>query len=134
MKKSNSALLYELDSSYVGALANKKRDGLHATNYGIDDLNYEDETDDEEEPRKPIPEWARDEHVKATAMRQARRLVHFTRLFKQCAQDEIVLENIFQIKKRTFQQRSSSADWSSPPVWRTNGLGLGDHSFRRAHN
>ena len=102
------------------------------TNYNLDNFNSEDETDDEDEPRKPVPEWAQDQRVRQKAMAQSRRLVNFTRLFTQCTQDNIILGDIFSIEKPEFTQRSSSANWLSPPVWRTKGLI--DQSFRRENS
>ena len=101
-------------------------------NYDINDLKSEDETDDDEEPNKPIPEWAKDLRLKRTAMAQARKFLNYTRLFSASSQNDIVLEDIFKIKRKKFTERSSSAIWNSPPVWRTNGLN-GNESFRLLH-
>ena len=101
-------------------------------NYDINDLKSEDETDDEEEPSKPIPEWAKDARLKTCAQAQARKLINYTRLFYASSQNEIILENIFKIKRKKFTERSSSAIWNSPPVWKTSGLN-GNESFRLMH-
>jgi hypothetical protein len=101
-------------------------------NYDINDLKSEDETDDDEEPNKPIPEWAKDMRLKKTAMAQAKKFLNYTRLFRATTQNEIILEDIFKIKRKKFTERSSSAIWNSPPVWRTNGLN-GNESFRLLH-
>ena len=101
-------------------------------NYDINDLKSEDETDDDEEPNKPIPEWAKDMRLKKTAMAQSKKLINYTRLFYATSQNEIILEDIFKIKRKKFTERSSSAIWNSPPVWKTNGLN-GNESFRLMH-
>jgi inner centromere protein len=88
-------------------------------NYGIDDLRSGDDTDDDEQPRKPIPEWAKDLTLKRCAIKQAMTCVNFADLFRSSERDEVCLENIFKIKKMHFNHRSSSAEWSSPPVWRS---------------
>ncbi|CAF0748831.1 unnamed protein product [Brachionus calyciflorus] len=100
--------------------------------YDVDDLRSGDETDDEDEPSKPIPEWAKMENIQARVQAQSRNMVNFTKLFKASTNDDINLDQIFKIKKKKFYQRSSSAEWRSPTVWRTNGLN-GDESFRRLH-
>ncbi len=87
-------------------------------NYKIDDLNSGDETDDEDMPRKPIPEWAQWHLVKAKVIEQQKSCINFTKLFKSASQD-INLEEIFIIQRMRFTQRSSSACWDSPPVWKT---------------
>jgi inner centromere protein len=101
--------------------------------YNISDLNSEDETDDEEEPSKPIPLWARNPNLLEKAQKQSIQKINFTKLFKAASRDEIVLEDIFKIKRKNFYERSSSAIWNSPPVWRTNGLN-GDESYRQLKN
>ena len=101
-------------------------------NYDIGDLKSGDDTDDDEEPSKPIPEWAKGELLIKKALIQCYKGINYTKLFKASSQNEIILENIFKIKRKKFTERSSSANWNSPPVWRTNGLN-GDESFRQLH-
>ncbi len=98
--------------------------------YNISDLNSEDETDDDEAPSKPIPLWAKNPTLLETAQQQSVKMINFTKLFKSSSRDDIILADIFKIKRKNFTERSSSAIWNSPPVWRTNGLN-GDESFRR---
>lgn len=102
-------------------------------NYDIGDLKSGDDTDDDEEPSKPIPEWAREPNLSTKAIGQCFKGLNYTKLFRASSQKEIILENIFKIKRKKFTERSSSAIWNSPPVWRTNGLN-GDESFRQLHN
>lgn len=89
-----------------------------------------DETDDDEQPNKPIPQWAKNPALMNKVKYQGLMMINFTKLFRSSANSNIVLEDIFKIKRKNFTERSSSAFWSSPPVWRTNGL-TGDESFRR---
>lgn len=99
-------------------------------NYSIQELESGDETDDDEQPNKPIPQWAKNPALMNKVKNQGLMMINFTKLFKSSANSNIVLEDIFKIKRKNFTERSSSAFWSSPPVWRTNGL-TGDESFRR---
>ncbi|RNA34800.1 inner centromere [Brachionus plicatilis] len=99
-------------------------------NYDIQELGSSDETDDEDEPSKPIPEWAKDCNKIPRVQAQARFCINFTKLFKATTNENVVLENIFKEKKPRFGIRSSSAEWITPPVWKTGGLN-GDESFRK---
>ena len=99
-------------------------------NYSIQELESGDETDDDEQPNKPIPQWAKNPALMNKVQFQGVSMINFTKLFRASANSNIVLEDIFKIKRKNFNERSSSAFWSSPPVWNTNGL-KGDESFRR---
>jgi hypothetical protein len=99
-------------------------------NYEISDLSSEDETDDDEEPSKQVPQWARE--VLPKARQQALNKINFTQLFKSTSQNEIILDNIFKVKRKKFCQRSSSANWDTPSIWKT-GIN-GNESFRQLHN
>ena len=104
---------------------------LNKEDYGISELRSEDETDDEEQPNKPIPEWAKNANILKSSLKQAHDYINFTDLFKAATRAEINLEQIFKTKKQKYYQRSSSAIWQSPPVWR-NGLN-GDESFKKTN-
>lgn len=101
-------------------------------NYEITDLNSSDETDDEEEPSKPIPLWAQDQNLTRRAIAQNKSHINFTKMFKATSHAEVDLEKIFKIKRSKFNERSSSANWTSPPVWST-GIN-GNESFWLLHN
>lgn len=103
---------------------------IRIENYGIEELASCDETDDEDEPSKPVPEWAKDYNLMPRIKAQAMLCVNFTKLFKATANDKIELEDVFKIKKSRFFFRSSSAEWTTAPVWQTGGLN-GNESFRK---
>ena len=99
-------------------------------NYDVSGLRSDDDTDDEEDPSKPIPAWAKDPLLGQASRAQSYKFINYTKLFKASCQNEINLDEIFKYKRKKFNERSSSANWSSPPVWRTNGIS-GEESFRQ---
>ena len=94
---------------------------VNQSNYSIDELRVDDETDDEEEPRKPIPKWAQSDALSHTSVRQAHKAIDFQQLFRAAGQT-VRLEKVFPIVKNNFHVRSSSAEWPSPAAWRSNTL------------
>lgn len=78
-------------------------------------LDESEETDDEEiyNTDKPIPEWAKKSEITRTAQKQALKQINFTRLFSAVNDDEVNLEDVFKIKKKRFNQRTSSANWNT---------------------
>lgn len=94
---------------------------VNQSNYSIDELRVDDETDDEEEPRKPIPKWAQSDTLSHTSVRQAHKAIDFQQLFRAAGQT-VRLEKVFPIVKNNFHVRSSSAEWPSPAAWRSNTL------------
>jgi inner centromere protein len=100
-------------------------------NYDVSDLRSDDETDDEEEPSKPVPDWAKDQNVKRKAMNQYVDCINYTKIFKTSTNYEIKLEEIFRTRRKKFTERSSSAIWNSPPIWKT-GIN-GEDSFRKLY-
>lgn len=97
-------------------------------NYDVSDLKSEDETDDEDEPSKPLPDWARDPSLTNKVKLQAKSMFNFTKVFKAASQSEIILEDIFKTRRKKFTERSSSAIWTTSPVWKSNGIS-GEESF-----
>lgn len=98
-------------------------------NYDVSNLGSGDDTDDDEEPSKPIPSWAVQQNLVQKVKQQNFSMVNFTRLFRSASQAEINLEQIFKTRRKKFTERSSSANWTCPPVWDGQGL-TGDESFR----
>jgi hypothetical protein len=100
-------------------------------NYDVSDLRSDDETDDEEDPSKPIPLWAKEPHIQLKAKEQCLRTINYTKIFRTSSITEIKLEEIFKTRRKKFNERSSSANWTTPPIWAT-GIN-GEESFRKLH-
>ncbi|CEF65134.1 Translation initiation factor IF-2, mitochondrial [Strongyloides ratti] len=80
--------------------------------YNIKDLSEGDGTDDEDNPRKVVPKWAREENLLLALKKQYRKYgksADFTTIFGKVR--EFKIENIFKGKNYA---RTSSAFWSSP--------------------
>ncbi|XP_064455945.1 inner centromere protein A-like [Ornithodoros turicata] len=81
-------------------------------NYGIDDFNSGDETDDEDVPRKVVPLWAQGRILQKHIARQYRDGWVNEDLFGELV--DINLSSVFRTKRRIFDKRTSSAVWTSP--------------------
>ena len=84
-----------------------------ADNYNIDDLRSDDETDDECDPRKHIPDWAMGTNLKASLIRQ----FHSNAVDPFCLFGPTyapLLDQMFKVQRRRFHKRTSSAVWDSP--------------------
>jgi len=84
-------------------------------NYDIMDLKSDDDTDDEENPRKIIPKWAHGSQFRVALMHQAYSPPDVDMIF--IVMDATPnLEEIFRTQKRRFLKRTSSAQWGKAPV------------------
>ncbi|XP_041258150.1 inner centromere protein-like [Onychostruthus taczanowskii] len=80
--------------------------------YGLD-LNSDDSTDDESNPRKPIPAWADGAQLQQAIVHQYYHPVDLDALFGAIPSPK--LEDIFYKSKPRYFKRTSSAVWHSPP-------------------
>ncbi|XP_009977139.1 PREDICTED: inner centromere protein, partial [Tauraco erythrolophus] len=85
---------------------------ISTNNYGMD-LNSDDSTDDESQPRKPIPAWATGNQLSQAVIRQYYNPPNVDALFGAIASPK--LEDIFYKSKPRYFKRTSSAAWNSPP-------------------
>ncbi|NXS75726.1 INCE protein, partial [Pandion haliaetus] len=85
---------------------------VNPNNYGMD-LNSDDSTDDESQPRKPIPAWATGNQLSQAVIRQYYNPPNVDALFGVIASPK--LEDIFYKSKPRYFKRTSSAVWTSPP-------------------
>ncbi|KFR11982.1 Inner centromere protein, partial [Opisthocomus hoazin] len=85
---------------------------INPNNYGMD-LNSDDSTDDESQPRKPIPAWATGNQLNQAVIRQYYNPPNVDAIFGVIASPK--LEDIFYKSKPRYFKRTSSAVWSSPP-------------------
>ncbi|KAK0685553.1 INCE protein, partial [Pygoscelis papua] len=85
---------------------------INPNNYGLD-LNSDDSTDDESQPRKPIPAWATGTQLSQAVVHQYYNPPNVDALFGVIASPK--LEDIFYKSKPRYFKRTSSAVWSSPP-------------------
>ncbi|XP_036618252.1 inner centromere protein isoform X2 [Trichosurus vulpecula] len=92
---------------------------INPDNYGMD-LNSDDSTDDETQPRKPIPAWANGSRLSQAVIHQYYQPPDIDQLFGTILSPK--LEDIFNKSKPRYHKRTSSAVWHSPPL-------LGARSF-----
>lgn len=85
---------------------------INPNNYGLD-LNSDDSTDDESQPRKPVPAWATGNQLSQAVIRQYYNPPNIDAIFGVIASPK--LEDIFYKSKPRYFKRTSSAVWSSPP-------------------
>ncbi|XP_071415283.1 inner centromere protein isoform X2 [Pithys albifrons albifrons] len=94
----------------------------NSNDYGLD-LNSDDSTDDESQPRKPIPAWATGNQLSQAVIRQYYNPPDVDALFGAIPSPK--LEHIFYKSKPRYFKRTSSAVWHSPPaVGAKPGVGL----------
>ncbi|XP_074004721.1 inner centromere protein isoform X2 [Numenius arquata] len=85
---------------------------INPNNYGMD-LNSDDSTDDESQPRKPVPAWATGNQLSQAVIRQYYNPPNIDALFGVILSPK--LEDIFYKSKPRYFKRTSSAVWNSPP-------------------
>ncbi|KFQ25267.1 Inner centromere protein, partial [Merops nubicus] len=85
---------------------------VNENNYGMD-LNSDDSTDDENEPRKPVPAWADGSQLNQAILHQYYHPVNVDQIFGLIPSPK--LEDIFGKSKPRYFKRTSSAVWHSPP-------------------
>ncbi|NXG26171.1 INCE protein, partial [Grallaria varia] len=83
-----------------------------SNDYGMD-LNSDDSTDDESQPRKPVPTWASGNQLSQAVIRQYYNPPDVDALFGAIPSPK--LEDIFYKSKPRYFKRTSSAVWHSPP-------------------
>ncbi|NXI07170.1 INCE protein, partial [Irena cyanogastra] len=83
-----------------------------SNDYGMD-LNSDDSTDDESQPRKPVPAWATGNQLSQAVIRQYYNPPDVDALFGAIPSPK--LEDIFYKSKPRYFKRTSSAVWHSPP-------------------
>ncbi|NWR95059.1 INCE protein, partial [Furnarius figulus] len=83
-----------------------------SNDYGMD-LNSDDSTDDESQPRKPVPAWATGNQLSQAVIRQYYNPPDVDALFGAILSPK--LEDIFYKSKPRYFKRTSSAVWHSPP-------------------
>ncbi|XP_010002936.1 PREDICTED: inner centromere protein [Chaetura pelagica] len=114
-KKTKQPEAKPIYTSYLGPLKGTEKSRSpkgNENNYGID-LNSGDSTDDENEPRKPVPAWAYGTQLNQAITHQYHHPVDVDQLFGVIPSPR--LEDIFGKNKPRYFKRTSSAVWLSPP-------------------
>ncbi|NWS44361.1 INCE protein, partial [Probosciger aterrimus] len=83
-----------------------------SNNYGMD-VNSDDSTDDESQPRKPIPAWASRSQLNQAVLRLYYNPPSVDAVFG--TMPNLQLQDIFYKSKPRYLRRTSSAVWNSPP-------------------
>ncbi|KAM8807314.1 inner centromere protein-like [Eudromia elegans] len=101
-----------MSTSCLGPPKEYRSPKVSENNYGMD-LNSDDSTDDEDDPRKPVPPWADGSQLNQAILHQYYHPVNVDQLFGLIASPK--LEDIFGKSKPRYFKRTSSAVWHSPP-------------------
>ncbi|KAM3856914.1 inner centromere protein [Vipera latastei] len=99
-------------NSYQMTPQGPKQPKIDINNYGMD-LNSDDSTDDENQPRKTVPAWASGNQLSQAILHQYHNPPNLKELFGLVKSPR--LEEIFDKSKPRYFKRTSSAVWNSPP-------------------
>ncbi|NXU76279.1 INCE protein, partial [Oreotrochilus melanogaster] len=99
-------------SGWGSGLQNPVSPKGNGNNYGMD-LNSDDSTDDENDPRKPVPAWADGTQLNQAITHRYYHPINVDQLFGLIPSPN--LEDIFGKSKPRYFKRTSSAVWHSPP-------------------
>ncbi|NWX93999.1 INCE protein, partial [Nothoprocta pentlandii] len=111
-KPSRTENTKSVSTSCLGSPQESRPPKVSENNYGMD-LNSDDSTDDEDDPRKPVPSWADGSQLNQAILHQYYHPVNVDQLFGSIASPK--LEDIFGKSKPRYFKRTSSAVWHSPP-------------------
>eukprot|EP00092_Neocalanus_flemingeri_P016899 GFUD01018278.1.p1 GENE.GFUD01018278.1~~GFUD01018278.1.p1 ORF type:complete len:922 (-),score=266.55 GFUD01018278.1:110-2758(-) len=82
-------------------------------NYGLDDLNSGEDTDDEDCPRKVVPKWAEGTQLRTALLKQCYMGPDLDLIFANVEMPD--LGTMFEQQRKRFYKRTSSAVWGTPP-------------------
>jgi len=82
-------------------------------NYGLDDLKSDEDTDDEDCPRKQVPKWAEGTQLRTSLLKQCYMGPDLDKIFSTIEMPD--LSTMFQHQRKRFYKRTSSAVWETPP-------------------
>jgi len=82
-------------------------------NYGLDDLKSDEDTDDEDCPRKQVPKWAEGTQLRTSLLKQCYMGPDLDKIFSTIEMPD--LSTMFQHQRKRFHKRTSSAVWETPP-------------------
>ncbi|CAG9540298.1 unnamed protein product [Cercopithifilaria johnstoni] len=84
-----------------------------SNNYDVESISSNDETDDEENPRKPIPSWAQGERLQNALRKQIMQPPIDPDVYFGPVRTPL-LDKIFARNRTHYNKRTSSALWTSP--------------------
>jgi len=82
-------------------------------NYGLDDLRSDEDTDDEDCPRKEVPKWAEGTQLRTALLKQCYMGPDVDMIFANVEMPD--LSTMFAHQRKRFFKRTSSAVWDTPP-------------------
>jgi len=82
-------------------------------NYGLDDLKSDEDTDDEDCPRKQVPKWAEGTQLRTSLLKQCYMGPDLDQIFFTVEMPD--LSTMFDHQRKRFFKRTSSACWETPP-------------------
>nr|XP_040566176.1 inner centromere protein A-like [Lepeophtheirus salmonis] len=83
-------------------------------NYDVADLKSDDDTDDEDQPKKAIPKWASSSAFRQAIVSQTYQPPDIDQIFDVPPMPDLNL--MFPLKKHRFFKRTSSAVWNKAPI------------------
>merc|ERR1711970_856009 len=81
-------------------------------NYGLEDLRSDEDTDDEDCPRKQVPKWAEGTNLRTALLKQCYMGPDLDMIFQQIEMPDLAI--MFAHQRKRFYKRTSSACWNSP--------------------